>query len=187
MSRITPLAAIVASMILMAATAGVAHAQYPPPDGSVSVVASQTTAVAGQQVAITATLRDASGDPLADQACVAYVASQPGNSASVSPRDVTTDASGVVRTTLNVGTTPGTIQVEVICGTFAGRVGVVLGVAQPALAPIELPSTGSGPGSDAIGPTALLLLTAGAVLMLLARRIRRGQGRASLLTSGGAC
>ncbi|MBI5287886.1 MAG: hypothetical protein HY873_02810 [Chloroflexi bacterium] len=187
MRRITMIAAFVASTILMAATAGVAHAQYPPPDGSVSVVAAQTTAGPGQQVAITATLRDASGDPLANQACVAYVASQPGNTASVSPRDVTTDASGVVRTMLNVGTTPGTIQVEVICGTVAGRVGVVLGAAQPALAPIELPSTGSGPGPDAIGPTALLLLTAGAVLVLLAMRLRRSRRSASLLSPGGAC
>ncbi|HLB22472.1 MAG TPA: hypothetical protein VJP07_00100 [Dehalococcoidia bacterium] len=181
MFRIAALLAIITTMILIASNASTAHAQYPPPDASLTVTASQTTATAGQQVTVSAVLRDADGDVLANQPCVARVASQPGTGASVSPTDITTDGNGVARTTLNVGTTPGTIQVEVVCGTIVGRVGVILGAAaQPPLSPIELPGTGSGPDTPSAGLSALLLLTAGAIALLAARRYARlGSGRRS--------
>ncbi len=174
MLRIASLLAVVTSTMLIASMAGTAHAQYPPPGSSLTVTAGQTTATAGQTVPITAVLRDNDGDVLANQACVARVARQPGTGASVSPTDVTTDGNGAARTTLNVGSTPGTIEVEVVCGTITGRVSVILSAAaQPPQSPIELPSTGSGPDSQSGGLTAVLLITAGAIALLGARRYAR--------------
>jgi hypothetical protein len=179
MLRIALFLATVTTAAMAVSMAGTAEAQYPPPNSSLTVTASQTTATAGQRVTISATLRDASGAVLANQACLARVVRQPATGASVSPVDITTDGNGVARTTLSSGTTPGTIEVEVACGTIIGRVSVVLqAAAQPPQSPIELPSTGSGPGPREGGLTALLLLTATAIALLGARRLmRRGERR----------
>ncbi|TAK71534.1 MAG: hypothetical protein EPO22_01140 [Dehalococcoidia bacterium] len=155
---------------------GAAHAQYPQPSGSVAVTAAATNVTVGGSVAITATVRDANGDVLANESCTLAIASQPGTGASVSPTSAETDANGVVEATVDVGSTTGFVVVRVTCGDIAGSVTVVASAAVapaatvPALgqAPasgIELPSTGGG--SDAGSSGFGMRIGAGAAIVLL--------------------
>jgi hypothetical protein len=165
---------------------GHARAQYPAPAGNVTVTASETTATVGGSVTISATVRDVNGDPVAERRCLLVIARQPGTDASLTPASATTDASGVVTATLEVGSSPGIIEVTITCGSVSGNVSVVAGAATapeqgaPPASPIELPNTGDG-GTAAFGGhrTATgLWLGAVAVLLLFgvgrtARRLRR--------------
>ncbi len=175
MRRMTSLGAAVAVLLLAVAWhSGTAQAQYPAPSGNLTVATSQTTAVIGGSVTVSATLRDVDGNRLASHYCILYVANQPGSDASVTPSNTNTDAAGVVTATVYVGRTPGTIVVRVTCGAVTGSVDVVAGLAVgPATAPasaIELPSTGSGVGQQSGGINVTLVLGMAAVLLALGKQ-----------------
>ena len=150
--------ALVAGLALSVAlvAGGVARAQYPPPGGNVTVTPSDPTPDVGDTVTLTIAVVDEDGNPVANQACVAQVTSQPGTGASVVNPNVQTDASGNATVQVNVGDTAGAVTVTVTCGELSGS--AVLSVGQ-APAP---PETGTaGTLAESGRPNWQLLLIAG--------------------------
>ena len=167
-------------------------AAYEPPTGSATLSAtlsgSSTTVSVGGTAALTLTVVNSAGSPVAGKTCTMYISSQPGADASVTQDSATTGADGVITGSLYVGTTRGTVEVTANCGNlFAGLSVVVAGAAAPPqapveLAPIALPPTGVGPAADgetyglgliiALLAGGSLTLAAGSVLFRRARRVR---------------
>ena len=124
-----------------------------PPPGAVTVAASDPTPTVGATVTVSVTVVDANGDPVGDADCTFSVVSQPGTDASVDGAPVTTDSAGNASTSLNVGSTAGTIEVQADCGGITASVSVVAGTStgasdggggEAAAPPASLPDTGSG-------------------------------------------
>ena len=149
-------------------------AQYPPPVGSLTVSAGSTAVSAGGSTAITCTVRDTSGEPIADVLCAFGVLSQPGNDASISPTSTTTGDDGTATAVLSAGSTPGTVVVEVDAGGITSQVSV-----RVASRAGGLPTTGGpppeGPGTDWLAIALAVLggsvaIAGGAVVAARARR-----------------
>lgn len=172
------LIAVMASLLAVLPLAGRAGAQYPPPTGNVTLVAGTINPVAGTIVPITATVRDQYGSTVAGVACTFSIVSQPGTNASVAPGPVTTDVNGAASTTLNTGTTPGTVVVGAICGEYSSQVSVVVGAPAPAL-----PPTGTGDADMPAGfvwtlaAVATMALGIGGMLAIMAARRARAVRR----------
>ena len=166
--------------VVLAAGLSQASAQYPPVTGSLVLGAGDATPDLGGEVAVTATLLDEEGSPLAGVACTFGVAEQPGSDASVAAGPFTTDANGNVSTTLSTGSTAGTIVVEADCGELSAAVSVVAGAAAgPGAAepPASLPETGAGAGDRGMGWAFWALIAGGAFvgaggLLFAWRRVR---------------
>jgi hypothetical protein len=140
--------------------------QPPSATGGVSVSVSDDSPAPGDSVTVTATVTDADGNPNAGVECTFDVYSQPGSDASVDAGPVTTDANGQATTTLNVGSTVGTVEVLATCGPFTQVLAVEVGVG--------LPTTGGAAGSSDSAPW--LALAAGLAALglgALALRMRR--------------
>jgi hypothetical protein len=135
---------------LVAITAGSAHADYPPTSAASIVVAATSPTVApGGTTPIAAVVQDSTGSRVAGTLCSFAIASQPGSDASVADARATTNSNGIATTTLNVGSTPGSIVVNAQCGTISSATTVVAGASvSPAPARAGLPSTGTGTGTD---------------------------------------
>jgi hypothetical protein len=160
-------------------------AQYPPPTGNIIMGASNATPTAGTSVSVSATVVNHTGTAMPDLSCTFQVLSQPGTDATVDAGPKTTDANGVATSTLNVGSTAGTIVVGVTCGELESQVAVVAGAA---VAPAEpgapaaaaLPPTGFAPVARTLPAgalmallcTGLLALSAGSTLCLVSSRIK---------------
>jgi len=154
------LAALVASLLALPLFHGAARAQYPPPTGNVTLAAETTAPTLGSTVPISATIRDQYGSVVAGATCTFSITSQPGTDASVLAGPFTTDVNGVARTTLNVGSTAGTIVVDCLCGELSGQVSVVSSAAA-----VGLPPTGTGQADDTpAGIAWALSMAAGAAL-----------------------
>ena len=175
-----------------------ADAQYPEPEGSVVIDVDDATAGAGQDVLVTATALDTSGNAVAGASCTFRIAQQPGADASVEAGPFTTNADGQVTTTLHTGSTAGPVVIEGSCvrpdcpgdgsGATAGltagpggctlsanatvSVGAAEGPASPAAPPASLPDTGAGPGDGGNGWLAWAFLAAGASMVLTALAVR---------------
>lgn len=138
-------AAAAAAMVLLFSHYSTALAQYPAPVGSAALTASKTSAVLGERVSVTLTVRDTAGKAVANKPCTMAVSKQPGADASVQQDRPTTDPAGAISGTLYVGTTPGTIEVTATCDGVSARVSVVAGVSvQPVPSAVTLPPTGVG-------------------------------------------
>ena len=143
-------AALGLATALMAALAAQAMAQYPPVRGNVVLSAGAGNLALGGRTTINATVVDEAGHAVAGLSCTFSVARQPGNDASVGHGPFTTDATGRVSTTLNVGSAVGTVIVEATCGELSAAVSVVASCPQtPAAPPTSLPGTGAGAGFSA--------------------------------------
>ncbi len=156
------LAALVASLLALPLFHGAARAQYPPPTGNVTLATETTAATPGSTVPISATVRDQFGSVVAGTTCTFSVTSQPGTDATVLAGPFITDASGVARSNLNVGSTPGTIVIDCLCGELSAQATVVNSTEAAA---VGLPSTGAGQTDDS--PAAIawaLTIAAGAAL-----------------------
>ena len=152
-SRGTWIAALLLGAGLALGLIAQASAQYPPPVGSVVAGVSDSTPDLGDAVEVTATVLDASGHPLADVECTFRIAEQPGSDASVDGGPFTTDSEGNVSTTLDTGSSDGTIAVEASCGELTALVSVAAGASVPPPAaepPASLPDTGSGGGGNGV-------------------------------------
>ncbi|MEX1254630.1 MAG: Ig-like domain-containing protein [Dehalococcoidia bacterium] len=137
------------------------------PTGGVDVTVSDDSPAPGDTVDVTATATDADGSPIEGAECTFRIYSQPGDDASVGEGPVTTDANGQATTTLDVGSTVGTVEVLATCGAFAEVLAVEVGVA--------LPPTGAGGGAS--DTTTWLVLSAGLAALglgALSLRMRRG-------------
>ena len=139
-----------------------AWAQYPPPGGSVVLSAGATALDVGDEVALTATVLDQDGTPAAGVECTFSIADQPGADAAVDAGPFTTDAAGNVSTTLDAGSTAGTIAVEANCGELSAQVSVVASEAA-APPPASYPETGVGEDGGGLNWAFWALIAAGAI------------------------
>jgi hypothetical protein len=155
---------------------GGAQAQYPPPTGSVTLLASDATPAVGQSVVLGVQIVGPTGAPVAGESCTFVITQQPGTDAVVAAGSVTTDAAGRAETTLNVGSTAGLIGVQAQCGEFSALTSVVASAAQA----VSLPATGEGSMASNGGsfPWLVALMT-GAVLALAVVGVRRAGSRRS--------
>jgi hypothetical protein len=173
------LAGLAAGILLVGVLGSTAQA-YPPPTGSVSMGTSSATPPAGTSVSISTTVLNQFGSPAFGLSCTFRVLSQPGTSAVVDAGPKVTDGNGIATTTLNVGTTAGTIVVGANCGEMSGQVSVVAvqaGAGAPGAVTLRLPPTGSGPDEAAPGwlivlATGLVCVVAGSGLRIAAKRDR---------------
>lgn len=150
--------AVLAMLLTTPFWADSAAAQYPPPTGNLVLETTSTSPTTGSVLSVTATASDPTGTPIAGLACTFEIVSQPGTDASVDPGPVNTDANGIATTSLDVGSTTGTIVVGSTCGEFSALVSVVAGAEAEA---VELPSTGTGLDSNGgWSPTTLALILA---------------------------
>lgn len=168
------IAVAVAGVLLWGA--GQAAAEYPPPVGSLSAAASDTTPEPGSPVNVTCTILDSSGSPMANEPCTFTITSQPGGAdfdGSLSTVK-NTDANGVATAVLSTGTTPGTIVVGIESGAMTSQVTITTGAE-----PEELPTAGGAPGGSGSTPwplaasaaaVGMALVLAGAFVALRARR-----------------
>lgn len=163
-----------------------ASAQYPPATGNVALAVADATPTVGDAVSIAASVRDSQDTPITGQTCSFSIASQPGTDARLLSNAAVTDSNGIATADLDVGSTPGTILVDAVCGGMSSRISVVAGAAVTApvqpptgqITPIQLPATGFGPG-EGTGSTglfwaelalALVAASGGLFLLLRARR-----------------
>ena len=161
-------AAIVLGLLLALATlSGNAGAQtYPPPVGSLSTQSSSTTPLAGGTATLTATVLDASGQPVAGADVLFQIDSQPGSGAKFSnglPQiTASTDTTGTATTILSVGASTGTIVIKTTSGEKTSQQTLTVRAAG------ELPRSG-GPPSDESGGMAAwqaAIIAAGAGMLL---------------------
>lgn len=162
-----------------------ADAQYPEPTGTVVLGVSDGLAGAGQEVVVTATAVDTSGDAVAGASCTFSIAEQPGTDASVQAGPFVTDGTGLVSTTLNAGSTEGDVVVQATCvpagceesacellAAATVSVGPAEGPESPAAPPASLPDTGAGPGAGGNTWLAWAFLAVGASTVLTALAVR---------------
>ncbi|MBE3109593.1 MAG: Ig-like domain-containing protein [Acidobacteria bacterium] len=150
------LAGLAAGFLLVGMLGGTASA-YPPPTGSVSMSTSSSTPAAGTSITISTTVLNQFGSPAFGLSCTFEVISQPGSGAAVDASPKLTDDNGVASTTLNVGTTSGSIVVGANCGTLSGQVLVNVQSGAPGAVQLRLPATGTGSEE---APSGLMLLAA---------------------------
>jgi hypothetical protein len=170
------LVGLVAGGLLLALGAASASAQYPPPTGACELRTSATAAMTGDHVAITVTVLDTAGNPVAGQAVALALADQPGG-ASLSNAGGTTDAAGHVASDLTLGSEAGNVRLTATADTVAcsGAVAIGTGAVAPAIA---FPDTGTGHelgGNFALIGT--LLLEFGAAVIVIGWAGKRFSGR----------
>jgi hypothetical protein len=164
------------ALVAWMALPGGAQAQYPPPTGSVTLSVSSATPAVHESVVLGVQIVSPTGAPVAGASCSFAVMQQPGTDAWVVAGPVTTDATGMAETTLNVGSTPGLISVQAQCGELSALTSVVAGAAQA----VALPATGEGAMASSGGSFPWLgVLAAGVVLALAAAGVRRVGSRRS--------
>ena len=164
---------VVATMLIAGVFSSTALADYPPPNGSVELEVSDTTANTGDAVTLKMTVLDADGNPVANATCAMIVTDQPGVDAYVAQHSGRTDADGAITGTLNVGDSVGNLVVTAVCpaGPDASAVlsasGTVVvaagtGTGGPAVPPASLPSTGlsSAEGDGGTGYAKLAIAVA---------------------------
>lgn len=177
------IAGIVSAIVLIAAThVPGASAQYPPPSGNCTLTIDASQVNAGGTAGVKVTVRDADGNLLSGETVTVTITQQPGSDASVSMNSSTTNASGEVTGTLNVGTTAGTVKLGANAAGAAcsAQVVVVKGEVQGEVeGEVILPNTGSGGSADAGRAgllTIVLLAGAGAATLALGARRRSTRG-----------
>jgi hypothetical protein len=116
-------------------------ADYPPPVGSLSGAASDTTPALGDTVQVTCTALDSSGQPMVDVPCTFTLTSNPGDASFGGELSTTveTDENGVATAFLNTGSQSGVIVVSVEATGILSQVTITAG------APQGLPETGGSP------------------------------------------
>jgi len=97
----------------------------------------------GSDVTVSVTINDATGGPAAGVLCAFTILNQPGTDASVETQLANTDANGNASTTLHVGSTEGTVDVQAHCGAVTLTTSVEVSIA--AGPPASLPNSGQGP------------------------------------------
>ncbi|HYM15556.1 MAG TPA: Ig-like domain-containing protein [Dehalococcoidia bacterium] len=172
------IAGIAAALLLVvAAHANSASAQYPPPSGNCAITIAAAQAAPGGSAPVTVTVRDVNGNPVPNSPVSVTITSQPGTDASLAMNGAATDANGVVTGTLHVGTTAGSVKIGATPSGNACSAEVVVGQGQVA-AQVNLPNTGTGPGANGAPSVLIALLVAAgsavAVAGLGVRRMSRG-------------
>lgn len=149
---------------LSAGLASQAEAQYPPPAASVVLTSTDTTPGLAEEITISAWVQGQAGAATAGAACTFRITQQPGDDATVDDGPFFTDGAGQASTTLNSGTTEGTIVVEAACGEFSAQVSLLAG--EPSPPPASLPDAGGRADVDGAGWAFLVLLATEVVIAL---------------------
>ena len=145
------------------ALGGAALAQYPPPDGAVTLSPADPIPDLGSTTTLTVAVVDSAGAGVSGASCTAEITSQPGSTASIGNSNVTTDANGVASVEVSVGDSAGQVVVGIVCGDLEASIVLSAGIAPGA------PDTGSGNelASDSSGSSSLYLV-GGTLLVVLA-------------------
>ncbi len=186
------------ALVVWMGVPGGAQAQYPPPTGSATLLASDVTPTVGGSVALNVQIVDTEGAPVEGASCLFTIAEQPGTNAHVLAGPVITDAAGIAETTLTVGSIQGLIGVQAQCGELTALTSVVAGAAigaapappapigavpapAGAVPAVGLPATGDGSmaSSDGGATPWLVALTVGVALALAVGGVRRARSRHS--------
>lgn len=145
-------------------------AEPPPPPAGEDAIAGEVSnpnPQPGETVELTVTVTDDAGNPRPGVACTFTIITQPGSDASLGATEATTDENGQATVPLNVGSTPGLVEVQADCEGLTEVLAVNVG------GEVLAPETGSAPidGSPA-GALALavLLATIGGTSLYWARR-----------------
>jgi len=177
--RVT-LAVAIGAALFVGVRAPSSLAQYVPVAGSITSIASSTTAGAGQVIDISCTLRDRSGASLPGRTVAFVLNSSPGE-ARLDRSAAVTDAFGVAMARLDVGSRTGVVQVSCSSDGLSSMVTVqVLGAIAagglPSIAPVSAaapviaPRTGDAGLEADFNPVrfavALAAVSAAAVLVL---------------------
>jgi hypothetical protein len=171
-------------LIALTVAGGTASAQYPPPVGSVTTSASDTTPSTGDSVTCTCKVLDTTGSPVAGETCTFSIVSQPGTDARLSSTTAVTNAQGIATVTLITGSTKGAIVINSKARGVESQVSITAEAAPPAATtvpatPGAAPPTGAGHGDEgasavpwiiAIGAAIALGLTSLLVLRAVAGR-----------------
>ena len=162
--------ATIGLLVALAIAGGTASAQYPPPVGSVTTDASDTTPATGASVTCTCEVLDTVGNPVAGEVCTFTIVSQPGTDASLSSATAVTNAQGIATVTLFVGSTLGSITVSSEARGIQSQVTVTAEAATPVAtatpaAPGAAPPTGAGQGDGGM-PVALWIIAIGSAVAL---------------------
>ncbi len=126
-----------------------AEAEYSPPTGSVVLASTDTTPGLAEEITISARVQGQAGAATAGAACMFRITQQPGDDATVDDGPFFTDGAGQASTTLNSGTTEGTIIVEATRGEFSAQVSLLAG--EPSPPPASLPDAGGRADLDGAG------------------------------------
>lgn len=155
---------------LFAVLATPVSAQYPTPIGACTITAATGSAPPNSTLTFTVTVLQSDGvTPASGVSGVASIISQPGQGATITNPNYTTNSEGKASIQVQTGNTAGSITVGVTCGNLTANtiVSVVAG-ATP-----RPPVTGSGAASDGSGsmlpwllvPLAVAGAAAGAVAL----------------------
>jgi len=137
---------------------------------------SSATPAAGTSVSISTTVLNQFGTPAFSLSCTFQVLSQPGSDAVVDAGPKVTDAAGIATTTLNVGTTSGSIVVGANCGELSSQ--ILVDVQGAPSGTIRLPATGTGPEAAPSGAVLIAtLLATGLICVAGSTSLRRAAKR----------
>jgi hypothetical protein len=139
MHRVT--AFLVAGALALGMTAAIA--QYPPPGGSIFLIASVPSPTVNSESSFTVRLVASDGSAADSVACTAVIASQPGTGASVSPGSFTTASDGTATLNIQSGNTAGDVTVSVACGQISALATLTVVSGSSAGDPLP-PNTGQG-------------------------------------------
>jgi hypothetical protein len=141
MKKILAIAALFAlTTVALGVSPQTSNAQYPPPIGSLTALASTTNAQTGENVTLTCLLLDDGGQPIADEPCTIGISLEPGDDAAVGSKVVTktTNDAGEATTNLFTGSSPGIIVISMAANGLTGSVTVnVSAAASPPAAPLD--------------------------------------------------
>ena len=141
MSKGSLIAAVAASIFALV-FAGTASAQYPEPRGAMVCAVSHVSVTVHGSTQVTVTLRDAAGNPIANEPVYFSIVGQPGSSAALSTGSATTDASGRAATDLYVGDSAGQVTVAAVSASGIECRGLTQVVNPPTPTPVPGQSTG---------------------------------------------
>jgi hypothetical protein len=140
-------------------------AESQPGTGALTVGGPSGTLQCGVPLTVTATLVDASGNPIAGQSVDWSFTSSPSSADKINSTPTTTNASGVATTTVTLACVVGSRTVTATAGTISA--GAVLGITSGGL-----PNTSTTPGGSPVGNLpiatilALLAVLAGGGIMV---------------------
>ena len=127
-SKIAAILVFALSLGALAVAQGASAQTYPPPAGSLSVDAANTTP--GSSTPVSATVLDNAGDPVVGAEVIFRIVSQPGTDAQWADggTEITaiTDANGVATVLLAAGSATGNIIIETISGEKTSQVTVAV-------------------------------------------------------------
>jgi hypothetical protein len=158
-----------AALLLLSVAASAAFAYEGQIPNQVTVAGPQGTLICNRVVTLTATVLDASGNPVDNQAVVwTFGAGQVAGDQIVTPSTIT-NASGVATTTVILASVVGSRTVVATAAPASGQIVLVLGKTLPCT------STSTDPGSTPLWPYALALLGICVACLMIGRRVLQGR------------